>query len=101
MRGGLSALCVTTVVTLVVNLGVSSCTRQSEVASHTVADYRAHPDLRREELARCSNDPGTLGRTPDCINAREAGRLEENYSVRGVPPVQLPNPQESNNKAKR
>jgi len=34
--------------------------------------------------------PGTLGRTPDCINAREATRLEETRSVRALPPIELP-----------
>jgi len=85
----------------VVTLAIASCSRQPESASHTVADYRGNPDLRREQLARCTNDPGTLGQTPDCINAREAGRLEENYSIRGVPPVQLPNPSESKQKDRK
>lgn len=69
-----------------------SCSRQPESAHHTVAEYRAHADLRREQFARCADDPGTLGETPDCINAREAQRQEDIGSVRGVPPVHLPEP---------
>ena len=75
-----------------VAFGLISCTRQPETAAHTVAEYRANPDLRREQFARCVNDPGTLGQTPDCSNAREATRLEETRSVRHLPPVQLPPP---------
>src|SRR5437016_4470397 len=73
-------------------LGLVCCTRQPEPARHTVAEYRANPDLRREQFARCTDDPGALGSTPDCINAREATRLEETRSVRNLPPVHLPRP---------
>ena len=76
----------------VATVGVASCTRQPEAARHTVDEYRANPDLRREQFARCANDPGTLGQTPDCVNARQATRLEETRSVRDLPPVQLPQP---------
>jgi len=71
-------------------LALAACSREPPVATHTVADYRANADLRRDTFARCVNDPGTLGRTPDCINAREATRLEEMRSVRALPPVELP-----------
>jgi len=71
---------------------MASCTREPESVHHTVAEYRADPDWRREEVALCANDPGTLGRTADCINAREADRLEGIGSVRGLPPVGLSSP---------
>ena len=58
-------------------LALAACSREPPAATHTVADYRANAELRRDTFARCANDPGTLGRTPDCINAREATRLEE------------------------
>src|SRR5258708_14299015 len=73
-------------------LALIACTRQPATATHTVAEYRANPDMRREQFARCANDPGTLGQTPDCINAREATRLEETRSMRQLPPVRLPPP---------
>jgi hypothetical protein len=76
----------------VVALGLTCCARQPEVAQHTVAEYRANADFRREQFARCTNDPGTLGNTPDCVNAREAQRLEDMGSVRNTPPIELPRP---------
>ena len=69
-----------------------SCTRQPEGAQHTVAEYRANAGLRREEFARCANDPGTLGKAPDCINAREAQRQADIGSVRDAPPLDLRKP---------
>jgi hypothetical protein len=76
----------------VVALGLSCCARQPEQAQHTVAEYRANADLRREQFARCANDLGTLGKTPDCVNAQQAQRLEDIGSVRDTSPIQLPRP---------
>lgn len=73
--------------------GLAGCTREPPPAQHTVAEYRANPTLRREQFARCANDPGTLQGTPDCVNAREASRLEAVGSVRDTPPIQLPRPE--------
>lgn len=73
-------------------LTLMCCTRQPESARHTVAEYRADPALRRDQFARCSNDPGALGSTPDCINVRQATLLEDSQSVRDLPPVHLPPP---------
>jgi hypothetical protein len=70
---------------------MGACAPSSDTARHTVADYRASAALRRQELDRCANDPGTLGKTPDCVNAREASRVEDTKSLRELPPVQLPN----------
>jgi len=75
-----------------VTLTTTCCTRQTPTAEHTVAEYRANAALRREEFARCVNDPGSLGQTPDCINALEASRLEDIGSVRDAPPIHLPTP---------
>jgi hypothetical protein len=77
-----------------VALSLVCCTRQQEPARHTVAEYRADPAWRREQFARCSNDPGTLGNTPDCINVRQATLMEDNQSVRDLPPIRLPPPSE-------
>ncbi len=73
-------------------LGLTGCTREPAQAQHTVAEYRANADLRREEFARCANDPGTLGKTPDCVNARDAQRIDDIGSVRDTPPIGLPRP---------
>jgi hypothetical protein len=40
-------------------------------------------------MAQCANDPGTLRSTPDCINAREAERLESYGTLRDSGPVGL------------
>lgn len=71
-------------------IAVGACSPSPEPARHTVDEYRADAELRRAELARCANDPGTLGDTPDCINVREAARLEDRRSLRDLPPIQLP-----------
>ena len=82
---------------IAVALSVVCCTREPQSSQHTVAEYRSNPDLRREQFARCANDPGTLGKTPDCTNAREAQRLEDMRSVRDLPPVRLLPPQSKPN----
>jgi len=66
-----------------------SCTPGTPVAEHTVSDYRADASLRREVFARCVDDPGGIGKTPDCVNAREAERLESHGSLREQAPVGL------------
>lgn len=66
-----------------------SCSPGPPVAGHTVSDFRADAALRREVFARCRNDPGGLGQTPDCVNAREAERLESRGSLRDQAPVGL------------
>jgi hypothetical protein len=73
----------------VVILGAVGCGREAAVARHTVAGYRADKPLREEVFWRCANDPGTLGTTPDCVNAREAERLESYGSLRDSGPIGL------------
>jgi len=68
---------------------VVSCAPGPEAARHTVADYRADASLRREVFHQCRNDPGGLGKTPDCVNAREAERLESRRPLRDQAPVGL------------
>ena len=68
---------------------VVACSPGSQAAQHTVADYRADAVLRRDVLSQCLNDPGGLGKTPDCVNAREAERLESRGSLRDQAPVGL------------
>jgi len=66
-----------------------SCTPEPDVARYTVAQYRADVQLRREMLTRCTDDPGTLGKSPDCINAVEAERRESRGSLRDQLPLGL------------
>jgi hypothetical protein len=70
-------------------LGAAACTPDADVARHTVEEYRADAELRREVFAACANDPGTSGESADCVNAIEAERLESRGSLRDLPPVGL------------
>jgi hypothetical protein len=70
-------------------IGAAGCTRESDTAHHTVEQYRADKSLRQEVFSKCANDPGTLGKAPDCINAREAQRLESYGTLRDSGPVGL------------
>jgi hypothetical protein len=71
-------------------VGLVGCAKQPEAARHTVAEYQANAELRREQFARCAADPAALGSTPDCMNVRQATLLEDTRSVREMPPVKLP-----------
>lgn len=67
----------------------AACTRDADVARHTVEEYRADAELRRGVFAACVNDPGARGENADCVNAIEAERLESRRSLRDLPPVGL------------
>ena len=73
-------------------LGAAGCTPAPDRAAHTAADYRADAELRRSELAKCFNDPGSFGKSPDCINAREAERAVGVGSLRDLAPLEIPKP---------
>ena len=76
---------------MVVTLGaVAACAPVPKHAQYSVGYYRAHPAQLREVLARCANDPGDAGRTPDCVNARAAAGLKGIGSLRSLPPMGLP-----------
>ena len=68
----------------------SGCSPSAVTAHHTVLEYRADAVLRHRQMAVCANDPGTLGATPDCVNAQQASRLEDTQSLRQLPPILLP-----------
>ena len=74
---------------VVLTLSAAGCTREADVAHHTVEDYRANKTLRQETFKKCANDPGMLKKTPECINAQEAERLEGYGSLRNSGPVGL------------
>jgi hypothetical protein len=71
-------------------MSIVGCTPAPDRARHSVEDYRKSEDLRRVELALCANDPGSRKNTPDCINVREAERIESIGSLKNLPPLQLP-----------
>ncbi len=58
-------------------------------ARHTLDEYRVDANLRHSQMERCKADPGTLAKTPDCINARQAAVLEDQVRLRDMPPVGL------------
>jgi len=80
-------LCLEIVVTL---SAVTACAPVPNHAQHSVDYYRSHPTVLQVTLERCTNDPGRLGRTPDCINARLAARIEGIGSLKRLPPMGLP-----------
>ncbi len=57
--------------------------------ANSVTYYREHADARASTLKRCADDPGSLGHQADCVNAREAERLEGIGSQRELPPLDL------------
>jgi hypothetical protein len=75
---------------VVVTISSAACAPSPDPTAHTVAYYREHIEARDAKIAVCSNDPGTLGRTPDCVNALEASRIEGIGSLRDLPPLGLP-----------
>ena len=71
-------------------IGSAGCAPAPDRATHTVEDYMQDVQLRREELARCTTDPGSLGKSADCVNVREAERSMGIGSLRNLQPLQLP-----------
>ena len=80
-------MCLGLVVTLTSAVG---CAPAPDRASYTVDEYRHDAKLRELTFARCSKDPVSRDTSPDCINAREAERLEGVGSMRTLPPLELP-----------
>ncbi|MGH8239316.1 MAG: EexN family lipoprotein, partial [Steroidobacteraceae bacterium] len=62
---------------LALALLASACSPAPEQARYTVDEYRANAELRHAQVARCQSDPGTLKKTPDCINAQQAAAFED------------------------
>ena len=49
---------------------VTACSQP--VAIKGKAYYAAHADERSSEISECRNDPGGIGKTPNCVNASAA-----------------------------
>jgi hypothetical protein len=79
--------CLGLVVTLT---SAAGCAPAPDPTRHTVEEYRQDAELRRLEIARCVNDPARRGTLPDCVNAREAERLEGVGTLRNLAPLHLP-----------
>ena len=68
---------------------LAGCNRSLDDTGLTVEYFRAHAVERQATLRECANDPGTLRKSPVCVNAREAARIEDVGSLRDLPPMGL------------
>lgn len=75
-------------IALVFALLASACS-PGPPARYTVEEYRANAERRHAQVARCERDPGSLRKTPDCINAQQAAAFEDRLRLRDAPPVGL------------
>jgi hypothetical protein len=82
-------VCLGLVVTLTSAVG---CAPAPDRATHTLDEYRHDAKLRELRFANCAKDPASRDSSPDCINAREAERLEGVGSFRKLAPLEIPNP---------
>lgn len=71
---------------------IVACTPASPSARYTVEQYRSDQTLRLAQLKRCTRYPATVGQSAECINAREAERLEGIGSFQTLPPLKLDPP---------
>lgn len=70
---------------------IAGCARVAAPA-RTVAYFRAHPKVLSAVWQRCANDPGDLGRTPECVNAHQAEVVNGIGSFSHLPPMRFPAP---------
>jgi len=52
---------------------LTACGSDSEPV-YDVQYYMDNPDIRKETVEKCNNNPGELSNTPNCINAALAYR---------------------------
>lgn len=55
----------------------------------TVAYYREHAAEREAQLRKCVDNAGAIGDRADCVNAKQAARVEGIGSQRELPPLDL------------
>ena len=58
--------------------------------ARTVSYFKAHPKERERVFKRCADDPGTLGKTAECVNAERAEEIAGIGSFRHLAPMQFP-----------
>jgi len=58
--------------------------------ARTVSYFEAHPREREAVFARCANDPGTLGKSAECVNVSQAEAVAGIGSFRHLAPMQFP-----------
>lgn len=72
-------------------LATAACSSPPEPPTHqTVEFYRTNKEARQAKVAECANDPGALGKTPDCVNAKQAAAVEGLGSFRDMKPLGPP-----------
>jgi hypothetical protein len=74
------------VLSLMVVVGCSS----SSGPARTVSYFQAHPKEREALYKRCADDPGTLGKSAECVNVSQAEAIEGIGSFRDLPPMHFP-----------
>lgn len=74
---------------IVVTISSAACAPSPDPTHQTVEYYRANREAREAKVAECANDPGALGKTPDCINAKQAAAIEGLGSLRDMKPLGL------------
>ncbi|MDP8984136.1 MAG: EexN family lipoprotein [Pseudomonadota bacterium] len=80
-------MCLGFVVTAISAVG---CAPVPDRSTQTVDYYTGHAQERQAMLKECTNNPGDLANSPNCINAMVAARLAGQGSLRTLPPLQLP-----------
>lgn len=70
-------------------LACASCGSPSGSA-RTVSYFQAHPKEREALFKRCADDPGDLGKTPECVNVIQAEAIEGMGSFKDLPRVRFP-----------
>jgi hypothetical protein len=73
----------------VLSLVGAGCSPSSGPA-RTVSYFQAHAQEREAVFKRCADDPGTLGKTAECVNAGQAEAIEGIGSFRHLAPMQFP-----------
>ena len=58
--------------------------------ARTVSYFQAHPKEREAVFKRCADDPGTLGKTAECVNAEQAEEIAGIGSFGHLAPMQFP-----------
>lgn len=56
----------------------------------TVSYFQAHPKERETVFKHCADDPGTLGKSAECVNSERAEEIAGIGSFRHLAPMQFP-----------
>lgn len=59
------------ILALTLSIFLTACNKNEEVVQ-TVDWYKSHKVEREEVIAKCTDNPGELAATPNCVNASQA-----------------------------